>query len=378
MRTVSRLAWGAAMAGIAVCAAGAELDRATLRNPALAPLVPTPFRSFALGPLVDRAIDAGDVEAAQARASALVKARPIPAESLSKLGLAALAAGDQSRAVGALALSAQRGWRDALAQRVTAASAIEVGEWGVAADRTAALWQTGKAGDLDAELTRQVVGNPTARPAFLKRIALYPLVVGDFLAWAGSNLSSDLLGASVTSLRTAGARLDCGAIQDQSARMVGEGRVPQAAALWYGACTDGRSYSQTDFSFATSDAAASGPFDWSYPGVAGVERSFAEAPRGGFTLTYNNANPVRSPVASIVARLKPGAHRVRVLPGSGASEFYVTISCLEQGGRGSGGARLMLGSGAEPFEVPAQGCTAQRIVLLVPQGSGSLGGLAID
>jgi hypothetical protein len=366
------------MAGIAIGAVGAQLDRATLRHPLVAAIVPPPFRSFALAPLADQAMDAGDVTTAQARARALIIKHPVPAESLSKLGIVALQAGDRAQAVSALALSAQRGWRDAVAQRVTASSAIDVGEWGVAADRVAALWQTRKVLDTDGDLTREVMANSAARRAFLERIAGFPLVVDDFLAWSGSNLPPEHITQGVKTLRGAGVQVNCGAMQEQTARLVGEGRVPQAAALWYAACTDGHVYSARDFSFATSDGQPSGPFDWSYPGVAGVERTFAERRPRGFTLSYENANPVRKPIASIVARLAPGTHQVGLLPASDVRDIYATITCLEEGTRGGRTVQLMLSDGPAPFTIPAQSCAAQRIVLLAAQGSGALNGLAID
>ncbi|MBA4353440.1 MAG: hypothetical protein C0409_01990, partial [Novosphingobium sp.] len=128
------------MAGIAVCAASAQLDRASRREPALASLVPAPFRSFAQERLTAASVRSEAPDIALSAAKTLVRRRPIPSEHLSMLAIAEERNGDRADSALLIQASARRGWRDAIAQQAMFDIALNAGDRAEASRRLAALW----------------------------------------------------------------------------------------------------------------------------------------------------------------------------------------------------------------------------------------------
>jgi len=370
----------ASLTALAVAAIGVELDRASVRYPFVVDFVPRSFRSFSLSILTDRALASGNVTTSLAGARALIISHPVPAEGLSKLGVAALQAGDEGLAARALGIAAQRGWRDVIAQQVTAASAIESGEWSVAADRISALWQTRQSGALIDDLTRKLVVNNQGRALFLNRISKFPQVSGDFIVWSSSNLDAKNIKVSIGFLRSTNLKINCGDIAVLSTGLADSGHVNEADALWSGACRQGQPTLSSDLLFAVDDTQVRGPFDWFYPSAGGLDRAFSELPHGGFTLAYNNANPIRKPLATIITKLSSGHHTVRILPASGvkAPELHLVAICLQASGGSVSRISMELDSHSTSFTLPATDCSAQRLLLMAPAGAGKLNGIMLE
>lgn len=143
------LVWWLALAALALLAAFAQLDRASIGQPALAPLVPKPLPSFAQPTMTLVALATASPAEARAEARRLVHIRPLPAEHLHALALAELKAGNLAGYAAAF-------------ERATA------GNVDAAANRIATLWATGPDAETVA-LTQRLLALDGGRAAFEAR-----------------------------------------------------------------------------------------------------------------------------------------------------------------------------------------------------------------
>lgn len=137
---IARILWGICLLAIAFVAVGVHLDRETIKTPGLAAAVPEPFRASAQRRIAASALANGEAEAALAEAQKLVLRRPLPAEHISLLAQAQVAAGDAMQGTMTIQYAAQRGWRDPLAQEALLRLAIDAGDSDTAAQRYTALF----------------------------------------------------------------------------------------------------------------------------------------------------------------------------------------------------------------------------------------------
>lgn len=156
-----RIGWYGLLACVAVGAAGLQLDRQSASSPAIAPLVPEPFRSTAQARIVATALSGDDAGAALTEARKLVARRPIPAQNLRLLALAQFKAGEIEQGSLSIQLSARRGWRDVAAQEAMARLALGAGDMPEAARRFTALLARQETPDaLLVELGQAIFGEP--------------------------------------------------------------------------------------------------------------------------------------------------------------------------------------------------------------------------
>lgn len=374
----SRIVWLAGCTALAVLGAGVQLDRATLRNPAIAALVPSPFRSFALSSLSAAAVRRGDAATATVLARTLVARHPVPAESLSRLGVAETANGNQAVALEAFMRASERGWRDAIVQRLVAIAAIDEENWGVAADRLAALWQTEQASSDVLDMTAALIAAPEGRKAFLDRIGSFPNIREAFVKWAAGQLQPDAIAGSLKTLKAAGHAADCGSLAGEARKALELGDGARAIALWYTTCAS-RPDGEFTFDFTTQDDVAGGPFDWSYPGAAGLERTFTRQGDGTYAIAFKNGDSSRKPLAVMMSILSPGVHSVRLRSRGGVAQLQLAVTCLStRASRDAQRFQVSLNDTAVPIVIPVSGCQTQRLVLLASPGRGALVGLSFD
>ena len=72
-------------------------------------------------------------------------------------------------AVRAIVLSASRGWRDPVAQEITAEAALAEGDYAIAADRIAALWSSGEDNERLDELSGRLLASEAGMQAMADR-----------------------------------------------------------------------------------------------------------------------------------------------------------------------------------------------------------------
>ena len=181
---------------LALIAAGSviscvQIDRASRDQHSLSLLVPSIFSAESSRIRGSAATQAGLGSRAMSEAKAQIKLRPMPAESLSLLVLAASAQGDEDTALAALNAATQRGWREPLSQFASGQSALSKGQYDIAAQRIVALLSTARLPDETMTLLAELLQQPDGREAFAKRLAAHGLWQDAVLVNAVDNVRPD-------------------------------------------------------------------------------------------------------------------------------------------------------------------------------------------
>ncbi len=149
----------------------AQLDQQTRISPGYSALVPAISSGNAARERSKIALRLGNREQALKDAQTQIRFRPMPAESLSTLALAALETGNAEMASAALGAASQRGWREPVSQLASGQAALRQGENAVAAQRISALLATGKLTDPAIALLNELLTQPDGRAAFARQVA---------------------------------------------------------------------------------------------------------------------------------------------------------------------------------------------------------------
>lgn len=225
-----RYAWFSLLIVLAVLAAGAQLDRQTRRDPTLARLVPMPFRSFALERLTISTVRVAEPADAVQTARLLVERRPIPSEHLSLLAIAEARTGNTAGAAILVQKAAQRGWRDAIAQKAMLNIAFNAGDLTEATHRLAALWVMREDQALLVNTTNQLLATPAGRAAMAEALTTDGRWEKAFLS-AGAELQAQNFAETIALAAAKGARLDCRILQRVEAAYAGKRLVREAASI---------------------------------------------------------------------------------------------------------------------------------------------------
>ncbi len=368
-----RLLWYALLVVTGLVTAGVQLDRDARRNAAVADWVPAPFRAFALERIALAESQAGLTDKALRDAAKLVVRRPIPAEHLSILAIAAAKGGEDKLAVDAVLLSAQRGWREQFVQNLIVQLAIQAGNWNVATERLAALWITDMGNPEVYRLTREVLQAPEARDAFGARMADYKDYWPEyFLIMSSNELEPAVYADTIRKAIAAGAQFDCNRLADRARRFVSQGRPDFGRELWSGPCVPNPGEDIGDFGFSPTQAdGPTGPFDWSYLTDAGVTAELRKSD-GAWVIDYRNSEPIMKAIARRYANLAAGSHTAELSSeqaiGTDSRALLLRVQCINAGGK----IRLLLleGRGRIPFEVPGEACASQLFTILASRGKG--------
>lgn len=203
-----RQAWIGLMALIAVLATGAQLDRQSRRDAAIAPLVPTPFRSFAQERLTIETVRSDDPAKALATARQLVQRRPVPSEHLSLLAIAVERNDDTATSGLLVQKAARRGWRDSIAQQAMFDLALTAGDVTEASRRLAAMWALREDQLPVLDLTKRLLATPQGQAAMAETLTTGGRWDRAFLA-AGPELPPRAFAETISQAVRNGARLDC-------------------------------------------------------------------------------------------------------------------------------------------------------------------------
>lgn len=225
-----RAVWITLMAGIAVCAVGAELDRASRREPALTAIVPGPFRSFAQERLTTTVVRSGTPEIAIETARTLVRRRPLPSEHLSLLAIAEERNGDRAGSGLLIQAAARRGWRDSIAQQAMFDIALGAGDPAEASRRLAALWSQNEDQVPLGDLTTRLLATPQGRQAMAETLKTPGRWQKAFLSHSSENMSKELA-QTIAEANRAGARLDCKSLARLGQFYAGQKRADEEALV---------------------------------------------------------------------------------------------------------------------------------------------------
>lgn len=209
---MSRALWIALMGVLAVIASAAEFDRSARRDPALAPLVPAPFRNFAQERLTMATVRSAGPEQALADARKLVRRSPLPAEHVSLLAIAEERNGARDRSGVLVQRAAQRGWRDPIAQQAMFAIALAAGQHREAANRLAALYAVQEDQAPLNDLTSQLQATPEGRSALAEALVAGGHWTNGYLHAAVMTKASEARETIALALQK-GANLDCGGLR---------------------------------------------------------------------------------------------------------------------------------------------------------------------
>lgn len=157
--------------GLAIVALFAQLDQQARLSPQFAFAVPDRFSANSARERSQLALSLGDADAALEDAQLQVSLRPMPAESLSLLGLAAVSVGDAEQAREALGAASRRGWREPVSQLASGRAALSQGNYAVAAQRAIALLSTGSLEQPVRLLVAELVTTPEGREAMAAALA---------------------------------------------------------------------------------------------------------------------------------------------------------------------------------------------------------------
>jgi len=185
------------------------------------------------------ALVTGQADVALAEAQTQVALRPRPAESLTVLALAAVAAGDETIAREALGAASRRGWREPVSQLASAQAAFEQGEYAIASQRIVALLSTGNLRGPALDLLSQLLDHPEGREQFADRLAA-------FGRWQENSLmavygaTDPANGAETLALaQERGAQLDCNRLAMLADAYRRHGLDADRARFWPGRCVNG-------------------------------------------------------------------------------------------------------------------------------------------
>ena len=216
-----------------------QLDQQSRLDTAYALMVPDAFSGNAARERAKMELQLGQGQAALADATTQIKHRPLPAESLTILALAAISAGEVETATDALSAASRRGWREPIAQLASAESALSQGQYQGAAQRIAALMAVGTLSGTTDELLGRLLQTPEGQQAFAERMAAFGrwqnnALIGGYRA-AGPEAWANTLGRA----KELGADFDCNRLRLVAKNYRAEEDAADLAKFWPGDCKPG-------------------------------------------------------------------------------------------------------------------------------------------
>ncbi len=377
-----RWAWYLLLGLFAGCAAIVQIDRHSIEMPWLTGLVPDSLASFALTRKAAGDLGDGRPQRALWRARRLVWLHPVPAENLTVLAVAELAAGHQTNSSSAIMLSAQRGWREPMAQRSIALAAAAGGQWEIAADRLTALWKTSPASDNVRELSEELLQHSEVRTKLAARLDGESDWTRAFLIWSQENLPPRAVVNMIDDAVADGVKFPCNNITSYSRVLLARGEAALADGVWGVQCGVHRKLAKSDFAFIvlhSNSGAAEDPYAWRFPDVAGLVRTFDDGSEQG-ALTVQNSDPLRRVFAKKYLALRPGKHtlhaRLNDLSQMAGSPARFALYCRSPVSSSIKLIDAPINKSETKIQIPDQNCSAQELILTISQGRAD--GLLID
>ena len=360
---------------------GSGLDRMSQASPTLDRLVPGPFRAQAERSAATIALARGELDSARAHASAAVKADPLDPLATSLLGAARQLSGDEDGAAAAFRISAQRGWRDRLAQLYWYDVALRMGDADHAAMRADALMRSDPDFLPAASLLEPLEATEAGRTALARRLAESPVWVGAY-----ANTDRDMAPAVVarraqvlTLAAREGQPLGCDIPKWLARALLDRGMRREAEDLWTAHCTAGRpveGLSDGSFEMLAVDERAS-PFGWTTHRDGDVEIEAIDASGGGSdagkALRLRNSASVTRLVLTQAIAATPGTYRVRaaIRAEEGAPEVPISFS-LDCDGAPRRPASIQGEAGAAGQILTVGQCPRPVLSLWLRPGSGTV------
>lgn len=209
---------------------GAELDRASRRQPALASFVPVVFRNFAQESLTLANVRSAKPEQALSDARLLIARSPLPAEHLTLLAIAQERKGDREASARLVQQAAKRGWRDPIAQQAMFDIALAAGDPVEASRRLAAVWALRDEEAPLLDMRNRLLTAPGGKEALAQTLAAGGNWTRHFLRNTAVDLSPQAVESTILAVQK-NAKLDCAALSQIRNALAKRGRNSEAAAL---------------------------------------------------------------------------------------------------------------------------------------------------
>lgn len=372
-----RLACSVLVFAYALAVWGSGFDRLSARDPALARLVPGPFRAQALRSETLAALARAEKVRTPALAEEALRADPLEALSLSLLGSARLVAGDAESADAAFRIAAARGWRDLFAQLYWFDRAIELGDRRSAALRFDAIMRA-HPDFTDRDLLLETLErDEEGRAALAERLAESPRWAHGYFQDGGDvNTQTLVLRARVAQQVAAlGRPLGCTIPRPLALALLDRGRRREAAALWQANCSaGGPADGLSDGGFEEFVRQGSNaPFGWRRHPRGDVTVDLIDAGGGNFAVRARNAASATRLLLSQALALESGRYVVRgeIRAGDDPAEGRIAIS-LDCGGSAHRPDRVV-GDAAGSGQILDSGvCEGQTIGLWLRPGEGEV------
>lgn len=370
VRMFLRSAWYSAIAVTAFMAIGVELDRQGRADRWATNLVPDSFRSDTLENLTRQSFKRGDSVQGEALARRLVERRPISAEPLSLYGYFLLVNGKLAAGEAVLQVAESRGWRDRFVQRVAILSALQQSTPQIAANRVVGLWRIGERDDWLHDLTRATLKAPGGLSAFENALIPRDKYFGtDFLVWATANLPFANVDRLAKRMAVLQSEFNCSMFSGEIDKLVRYGNYRSAAVVWKALCESNRS-STNELAFGHPNV-LTGPSDWRYPEVAGVDVDLQQK-IGRVILHYSSSNPLNKVIARRYLAIGSGHYVLKVDETSTLSAPEWHLMCISPDGHKAALKLDSVGYGKWSFDVQAT-CPVQELGIVVRNGSGDIG-----
>ncbi len=215
---------------LAILTTFAQIDQEARLSPSYSFLVPDRFSGNSARERSKLALTMGNPELALAEARQQAALRPMPAESLTVLALAALRAEEADTARQALEAASRRGWREPISQVASAEAALDQGKLTIASRRIVALLSTGNLTEPALAMMARLVALPEGREEMASRMASFGRWQSATLTSAAGFADPDQWAHTVALAGEKGADLPCNRLELLSARYQRTG-YPEAAAL---------------------------------------------------------------------------------------------------------------------------------------------------
>ena len=358
-----RLLWTVFLGVLALAVVGLELDRAARFDLALARMVPAPFRAFALGPLVKADMAAGDFGNGLVLARLQLRARPMPAESVSDFALAQIAIGQTDRGLQSYEVASARGWRDTGTQLVIANIAAQSEQWDDAAKRLAGFLAASSPSPERDETALLLLSRPELAQAFGQLLGRNPVWRDSVMAWSYRKVSPATMSQMVTAGSRSGAQFDCSRIADYARAAIDIGALAAGEAMW-STCSKEPRLLATDLTFRDREPADApkDPFAWEYPS----EPDLTVDPSGGALQYELTSDLTRRAIATKRIALPAGTYPLQIATASASgTEIALDVRCPQPHAYP---IAKRTASGKWLITVPASQCPAQRLILIGSSG----------
>ena len=344
-----RIAASLALLLFAGLTAASGLDRLSSQAPALARLVPLPFRAQATRASAAQAIVRMQARTALLNARRAVAADPVDPSAGGLLGTAYLLNQHADQAEAAFRVAARFGWREPATQIYWYQAALQSGDLALAVDRVDALLRTNPDLPQRDVLLAPLESTAPGREALIVRMAGRPVWLAGYLG-PDAEISDEILARRtlvLTDLAKAGTRLGCDAVAPFVSQALARGARRDAERVWTGHCpgaTIAGGLADAGFDRFGGDHAS--PFGWQAGASGDVALRVVDNGGGNHALAMRNRGTVSRMVLSQAVSLEPGTYRLtgRVAPGRVAGSLGCgappTLPRLGDGEMGADGQLL--------------------------------------